>query len=263
MGAPLITDISDFRRRDATFEGRTKPVLVSGEIGPAVVMIHEIYGFTPTVARLCRWVRDAGFRVYAPILFGRPDATNEERQTLGRMLSLCISREFTIFAANRSSPVVDWLKPLARQAHLECGGRGVGVVGMCVTGGFALSMAVDPAVMGQPGLPAFDSAGLDISPRDLKRVKERVTAEALMVRGYRFKGDRLCKPERFATLRGALGSGFIGTEIPDNAGNPKGLKAKGRPPHSVFTADLIDEAGQPTRDAVNEIVAFFKHTLTR
>jgi dienelactone hydrolase len=267
MGAPLTLDISDFRHRDLTFEGKHKPVLVSGDIGPAVVVIHEIYGFTPTVARLCRWVRDAGFRVYAPILFGRPDATNEERQTLGRVLSLCISREFAILAANRSSPVADWLKSMARQAHLECGGRGVGVIGMCVTGGFALSMAVDRAViapvMGQPGLPAFDSAGLDISPVDLNRVKERAAAEALTVRGYRFEGDRLCKPERFATLRGALGSAFIGKEIPDNAGNPKGLKAKGRPPHSVFTGDLIDEAGQPTREAVNEIIAYFKQALTR
>ncbi|MBV8417864.1 MAG: NAD(P)H-binding protein, partial [Verrucomicrobia bacterium] len=183
MGAPLTTDISDFRHRDLTFEGKNKSVLVSGEIGPALVVIHEIYGFTPTVARLCGWVRDAGFRVYAPILFGRADATNEERQTLGRVLGLCISREFTILAANRSSPVADWLKSMARQAHLECGGRGVGVIGMCITGGFALSMAVDPAViapvMGQPGLPAFDSAGLDISPADLNRVKERAAAEEL------------------------------------------------------------------------------------
>jgi len=77
MGAPLTTDISDFRHRDLTFEGKNKSVLVSGEIGPAVVVIHEIYGFTPTVARLCRWVRDAGFRVYAPILFGRADLCAE------------------------------------------------------------------------------------------------------------------------------------------------------------------------------------------
>src|SRR5271165_4463981 len=110
MGAPLRNDISDFTHRDFTFEGRTKPVLITGEAGPAVVVIHESYGFTPTVARLCRWVRDAGFRVYAPILFGRPDATNKERETVTRGLSLCISGEFAIFAANRSSPVVDWLK---------------------------------------------------------------------------------------------------------------------------------------------------------
>ena len=257
---------SDFKRCDVTFKGKTKPVLITGEIGPAVAVIHEVYGFTPTVARLCRWVRDAGFRVYAPILFGRPDAKNEERRTLGRMLNLCISREFTILAASRSSPVVDWLKALTRQAHQECGGRGVGVIGMCLTGGFALSMAVDPAVvasvMGEPALPAFGSAGLDISPTDLKCVKERAAAGTLTIRGYRFEGDKLCKPERFAALRGALGPAFIGTEIPDDAGNADGLKSEGRAPHSVFTTDLIDETGQPTREAVNEIIAFFQHALT-
>jgi dienelactone hydrolase len=92
MGAPLITDISDFKRRDFTFEGKTKPVLITGEIGPAVAVIHEFYGFTPMVARLCRWVRDAHFRVYAPILLGRPDATNEQRQTQSHAQPLHLTR---------------------------------------------------------------------------------------------------------------------------------------------------------------------------
>src|SRR5260221_5443316 len=197
MGAPLITDISDFKRRDFTFEGKTKPVLITGEIGPAVAVIHEFYGFTPTVARLCRWVRDADFRVYAPILLGRPDATNHERQTLSRTLSLCISREFTIFAANQSSPVTDWLKRLARQAHQECGGRGVGVIGMCVSGGFALSVGVDPAVMapvmGQPALPGFHSAGREHSPPGLHHVKGRGGGDRVTGCGCPFAGDKLCQ----------------------------------------------------------------------
>jgi dienelactone hydrolase len=82
------TDIADFSRRDITLLGKTKPVLLTGATGPAVIVIHEVYGFTPTLARFCRWVRDAGFRVYAPILFGSPDAGNTEKQTLGRVLSL-------------------------------------------------------------------------------------------------------------------------------------------------------------------------------
>jgi dienelactone hydrolase len=86
MSAPLITDVFDFQRSNLTFEGTTKPVLITGESGPAVVVIHEIYGFAPTVARLCRWVRDAGFRIYAPILFGRPDAKNKERPTLNKAI---------------------------------------------------------------------------------------------------------------------------------------------------------------------------------
>jgi dienelactone hydrolase len=216
------------------------------------------------VARFCRWVRDAGFRVYAPILFGTPDAGNAEKPSLTRILSLCISREFTILRANRSSPVTDWLRALARLAHEESGGLGVGAIGMCVTGGFALSMALEPIVMApvlaQPGVPALNPAALDIAPADLQLVQER-TRQGLQFRGYRFDGDSLCRASRFATLRSAFGDAFAGTELPDSAGNPAGMKAQGKPPHSVFTGDLIDAAGQPTRAAVDEVIAFFHRAL--
>ena len=155
----LASDIADFTRRDVCLFGKTKPVLKTGTTGPAIIIIHEIYGFTPTLARFCRWVRDAGFHVYAPILFGEPDAGNAEKPSAMRIVSLCISREFTILSANKSSPVTEWLRALARLAHEECGGPGVGAIGMCVTGGFALSMALDPvvlaSVLAQPGLPAL------------------------------------------------------------------------------------------------------------
>jgi dienelactone hydrolase len=261
----LSADIADFRRRDMTFAGKTRTVLVTGAIGPAIVVMHEIYGFTPTLARFCRWVRHAGFRIYAPILLGTPDAANPETVTLGRTIGLCISREFTMLAANKSSPITDWLKALARQAHTECGGPGVGAIGMCLTGGFALSMAVDPVIMApvlsQPGLPAMNHAALDISPAELAQVKARTTSDGLSVRGYRFEGDTLSRAERFVTLCRELGDAFIGSELPDACGNPAGLKARGKPPHSVFTGDLIDAAGELTRQAVDEVIAFFRERL--
>jgi dienelactone hydrolase len=260
----LASDIADFRRRDLCLLGKTKPVLLTGTTGPAVIVVHEIYGFTPTLARFCRWVRDAGFRVYAPILFGEPNADNAEEPSIARILSLCISREFTILRANRSSPVTDWLRALARLAHAECGGPGVGAIGMCVTGGFALSMALDPvvlaSVLAQPGVPALSPAALDIAPADLARVQER-TRRGLALCGYRFEGDTLCQASRFATLRTTFGAAFNGKELPDGAGNPAGMKARGKPPHSVFTGDLIDAPGQPTRAAVDEVIAFFRGAL--
>jgi len=260
----LTSDITDFTRRDINLLGKTKPVLVTGTEGPAVIVIHEIYGFTPTIARFCRWVRDARFRVYAPILFGKPDAGNPEEPSLLRTVSLCISREFAILSANKSSPATDWLRALARLAHKESGGPGVGAIGMCVTGGFALSMAIDPVVLApvlaQPGVPALSPAALDISPSDLEKVVAR-TQEGLKLRGYRFVGDELCKALRFATLRRTFGEAFAGIELPDSAGNPAGMRARGKPPHSVFTGDLIDDAGQPTRAAVDEVIAFFRTSL--
>ncbi len=262
----LTADMSDFSRRDFTLDGKTKPVLLTGDSGPAVIVIHEVYGFTPAVARFCRWIADAGMRVYAPILLGTPDANNAEKITRGRVLGICISRQFTMFRTGKSSAIVDWLKPLAHQAHQECGGPGVGVIGMCLTSGFALSMAVDPVVLApalsQPGMPVNNPKGLDISKRDLAIVKRRTETEGLTVRGYRFEGDTLARREKFETLRRELGDAFIGTELPDDTANPDSpLVRAGRPPHSVFTGDLIDAAGEPTRQAADEVIAFFKAKL--
>jgi hypothetical protein len=260
------TDISDFQHTTYSFAGKQKTVLRIGSSGPAVIVIHEVYGFTPTLARFCRWLSAAGLQVYAPILFGSADAGNQERQSFARLIGLCISREITLFARGRSSPVVEWLKPLCRKAHEECGGRGVGAIGMCLTGGFALAMAVDPAVLApvlaQPGLPAFAHGAIDISRIDLGIVRGRVEAEGLEVHGYRFAGDKLCRGERFATLQEALGAGFKPHVLPDASGNPDSPMAKSKqPPHSVFTGDLIDAPGQPTREAVNEVIALFRNRL--
>jgi dienelactone hydrolase len=259
--AELRTDIDDFTQRNLALFGRTKPVLTTGDVGPGVIIIHEIYGFTPTLARFCRWIRNAGFRVYAPVLFGQVDAGNPERVTMSRQLGLCISREFYLFAAGKSSPVVEWLKELARLAHRECAGRGVGAIGMCITGNFALAMAVEPdvlaPVLAQPGLPSLKPAAIGVSDADLAVVRGRIDREEFLVRGYRFAGDTLCRAARFETLSSELGKGFIGRTLPDSAGNPTGRK----PPHSVFTTDLIDAAGEPTRAAVDEVIAFFRERL--
>jgi dienelactone hydrolase len=260
------TDVSDFDCKTYSFAGKKKPVLRIGNSGPAIIVIHEIYGFTPTLARFCRWVSAAGFQVYAPIIFGRADATNQEKQSFARLVGLCISREICLFASGRSSPIVDWLKPLCCKAHQECGGRGVGVIGMCLTGGFALSMAVEPVVLApvlaQPGLPALSHSAIDISRIDLGIVRQRIKTEQLQVLGYRFQGDRICRPERFETLRMVLGSGFKPHIIPNASANPNGPMAKAKqPPHSVFTGDLIDEPGQLTREAVNEVIDFFRSRL--
>ena len=263
----LTTDIDDFSRRDYTFDGKTRPVLLLGDRGPAVIVIHEIYGFTPQLARFCRWIAAAGMRVYAPILLGTPDACNPTRITRRRLYGLCVSREFTLFRTGKSSPIVDWLRPLAHQAHAECGGPGVGVIGMCLTGGFALSMAVDPVVLApvlsQPGMPVLSPSGLDISAAELATVKRRTVQDGLRLRGYRFAGDPLSRPAKFDTLRREFGEAFTGVELPDACANPKSVLVRsGKPPHSVFTDDLIDAEGEPTREAADEVIGFFRQALS-
>lgn len=259
------TDIDDFTRRDLRFGGKTRPVLTIGDTGPAVIVIHEVFGFTPPLARFCRWIADAGMRVYAPILLGTPDATNPQTMSRGRIFHLCVSREFTLFRANKTSPIVDWLKPLARLAHQECGGPGVGAIGMCLTGGFALSMAVDPVVLApvlsQPSMPPRHPAALDIDSAALETVRAR-TEKGLEIRGYRFEGDPLSPAARFDTLRTVFGAAFKGTTLPDACRNPDSPFARaGRPPHSVMTGDLIDAPNEPTRQAAEEVIAFFRERL--
>ena len=65
--------LDDFDPRAVTLDGVTKVVHVAGT-GPAVIVMTEMPGISPHVARFSRWVRDAGFTVYMPSLFGRDGA---------------------------------------------------------------------------------------------------------------------------------------------------------------------------------------------
>jgi dienelactone hydrolase len=253
--------LSDFTARDIECEGQVKRVWVAGT-GPAVIVMAEMPGISPLVARFARWVRDAGFTVYMPSLFGTDGASPTIPGTIGTLVRACISREFKAFAANASSPVTQWLRALARTAHSECGGPGVGAIGMCFTGNFALSMMLEKSViapvLSQPSLPLANKAGMHIAPNELVAVKARMEADDLTVLAYRFDGDSLCRAERFAAYAAALGDRFDGRVLPDSAANPD---APMKNPHSVVTLHLIDEAGQPTAQARDDILAFFAMRL--
>ena len=258
-----ITDpLEDFTRREFTLLGQTKLVYVAGS-GPAVIVMTEMPGISPHVARFARWVRDAGFTVYMPHLFGQDGAVPTVLGSIGTIARACISREFRALSANASSPVTQWLRALAAAAHIESGGKGVGAIGMCFTGNFALSMMLEPAVlapvMAQPSLPLNNPAAMAIDPAELAAVKARLEAEDLTVLAYRFEGDSFCKAERFAAFAEALGDRFEPRVLPDSAANPRSPMKN---PHSVVTLHLIDEAGQPTVQARDEILAFFRLRLT-
>ncbi len=252
--------LEDFDEREITLRDSTKTVYVSGD-GPPVIVMSEMPGIYYHVARFARWVRDAGFTVWLPHMFGevgRPPSTGYIMKSMARA---CISREFAAFAANKSSPIIDWLRALAAHAHEESGGKGVGAIGMCFTGNFALSLMLEKSVLApvlsQPSLPLFRKAGMHISPDELRCVKDRLDEEDLTVLGYRFEGDAICRAERFADYEAALGDRFVPVVLPDEAA----AKDAPMPPHSVVTLHLIDEAGQPTRQAVDEIIGFYRQRL--
>jgi dienelactone hydrolase len=259
--------LEDFAPREITLDGVTKRVYVAGS-GPAIIVMSEMPGISPHVARFARWARDAGFTVYMPSLFGRDGAVPDAEEGAAVFRQACVSAEFRAFAANQSSPMTQWLRALARLAHQQCGGPGVGAIGMCFTGNFALTMMLEPSmlapVLSQPSLPLKDPAGLEIAPEDIRAVRERLEREDLTVLAYRFEGDRFCRAERFAAYAAALGDRFVGRVLPDGAANTDVapfFAAHVACPHSVVTAHLIDEAGQPTIAARDEILSFFTRRL--
>lgn len=259
--------LEDFRRRRITLLGATKQTYVSGD-GPGVIVMAEMPGISPHVARFARWVRDAGFTVWLPSPFGTDGAVADAQTGAAVFRRACVSAEFRAFAANESSPVTRWLRSLAKLAHEQCGGRGVGAIGMCFTGNFALSMMLEPSmlapVMCQPSLPFNDPAGMHIAPEELAAVRDRLERENLTVMGYRFEGDRFCPAQRFAAYKEALGDRFSARVLADSSANretPPFFERVVACPHSVVTAHLIDEAGQPTLLARDEILSFFTQRL--
>ncbi|TNF34044.1 MAG: dienelactone hydrolase [Deltaproteobacteria bacterium] len=256
--------IAGFDVAPFTHDGFTTPVYWGGA-GPAVVVIHEIPGITPAVADFARRVVAEGFTVAMPSLLGTPGKPLTAAYAARQMVMSCVRREFAVLAARRSSPITEHLRALCREAHARCGGPGVGVIGMCLTGNFALSLMADEVVMApvlsQPSLPLAITkkrrAALHLSDDELAAVKRR-TAEGCRLLAMRFTHDKLVPPERFETLRRELGDGVETLEIDSGPNNPWGIP---RYAHSVVTHDLVDEAGHPTREALDRVLALFRERL--
>jgi dienelactone hydrolase len=261
---PSPNPYPDFTLEERTYRGDTRPVFKQGE-GPAVIVIHEVPGLHPLVAEFGRQVVRAGFTVYMPSLLGTPGKPFGIAYSLASLARACVAREFTMFATRQPSPITDWLRDLARDAHEECGGPGVGAVGMCLTGGFALAMMADERmlapVLSQPSLPAALLAGqgrdLGLDDATLKKVKARAAAGACVM-GLRFTGDWMVPKGRFDRLREELGDAFIAVEIDSSPGNPHGIR---RFAHSVLTIDLVDEPDHPTAQARDQVLEFFRERL--
>lgn len=260
----MTDSLSDFTLTTFEHGGTTRDVYRQGE-GPAVIVMAEIPGITPKVADFARRVVGIGCTAVMPVLFGDPGREPSNAYVMKSIGPACVSKEFAAWAANKTAPVTLWLRALAADAHESCGGPGVGAVGMCFTGGFALGMMLDDRmlapVLSQPSLPLGLTKkarrGLQLSPEDLTRVKARA-AEGVCVLGLRFTGDPFVKAARFEHLREELGDAFIGVEIDSSKGNPWGFPAIA---HSVLTENLVDEPGNPTQDALLQVLDFFRERL--
>lgn len=255
---------ADLDSYEATYGGTTRTVFRGGT-GPAVVVMHEIPGLYPAVVDYGRRLIAAGMTVYFPSLLGEPGRPYGAAYNMSSVARLCVAKEFTTWATRATSPIVTWLRALARDAHAACGGPGVGAIGMCLTGGFALAMMVDDAVvapvLSQPSLPfgvtPAQRRDLGLDDEDLARVRQRCAA-GVDVLGLRFTKDPMVPPERFARLRAELGDRFVAVEIDSSLGNAHGIP---RTAHSVLTYHLVDRPGHPTREALDRTIAFFRTRL--
>lgn len=259
-------DIGTFDSFPFDFESKRVTVYRRGS-GPGVLVMHEIPGITPEMADFVDRLASAGFTVWMPHLFGEPGKPYSDIYALAEVAKLCIGREFSVFAANQSSPITNMLRVLGRKLLDEAGGKGIGAIGMCITGNFVLALMMDPfllaPVLSQPSLPLATlvtpsaKRALHVSDAELENARKR-SAGGTTVLGFRFTCDKTCPSERFARLREELGAGFDGTEIDSSPGNPHGIRAKA---HSVFVREFRDEAGHLTRAALDHLINFYKDKL--
>lgn len=259
-----------------------RSVYCKGE-GPAVVLMHELPGMIPECVDLARRIADAGFRVYLPLLFGQPDQPVSLPKMVIYTAQICISHEFFCLAKHRSSPITTWLKALCRHAKHECGDRGVGVIGMCLTGGFALALMADDSVIApvvsQPSLPfgitCAHKAALGISSKDLDAAKTRAK-QGVPILALRFSDDKISPPQKFETLRQEFGDtptvieeteelcwkrGEIleTIEVNSHCSNPFKISPFA---HAVLTLGYR-EAGHPAHRVFQRVIAFLQEQVAK
>lgn len=230
--------------------------------GPAVIIMHEIPGLHPQVVAYADRVTEAGMTVFLPSLFGSPGKPVSNCYMLGQLfMNVCIRREFNVWANGKSSEIVDWLRALARKAHAECGGPGVGALGMCFTGGFALAMMTEPSmiapVLSQPSLPFGKGSerAIDCSAAEIRCAKRRFEDEDLSLLGLAFHGDPFVPAGRFEMLKETFGDRFEAIQLnPEDAQQGTGV-----PGHSVLTIHLASSG--PTKAAEARTISFFRHRL--
>ncbi|MEE6175880.1 dienelactone hydrolase family protein [Mycobacterium sp. 050134] len=264
MTAPEA-DLSGWSVAPFTGGGYTHDVYRKGA-GPGVVLIPEIPGIHPGVLALGNHLVDNGFTVAMPSLFGEPGRAKTTGSIAASLARACVAREFAAFATNKQRPVAMFLRALARDLNASTPGKGVGVIGQCFTGGFALAAAVDDSVLApvlsQPSVPlplgAARRRDAGLSEAELATVAERCANDGLCAMGLRFSEDKTAPAERFATLKQRLGDAFEVIEIDSGPGNSGGF---GRGAHSVLTSEVREVDGHPAYEARKRVVEFLTERL--
>jgi len=266
VGEAPGSGLEGWRRAPFTAAGLTYDCYEKGQ-GPGVVVLPEIPGLTPEVLGFGDHLVGEGFTVVIPSPFGTPGRAETPAYTLGVIARMCVAKEFRAFAADAERPITKYLRAVATDLAARTPGRGVGVIGMCFTGGFALAAAVEDVVtapvLSQPSTPFSVSAKLrrdpGLSRQELEVVKQRTQTDGLCVLGLRFSKDRMSPKERFTTLRAQLGEAFEVIELDSGPDNPEGY---GKTAHSVLTRELREDPPNSAVKARARTVDFLREHLT-
>ena len=259
------SDLTGWVATPFTAAGQTHDVYRKGE-GPGVVLIPEMPGVHRGVLALGNHLVENGFTVAIPSLYGTPGMSARSPALVPNLLRGCVAKEFAALATNRERPVANYLRALARDLNAKTPGKGVGVIGQCFSGGFALAAAVDDSVLApvlsQPSVPlpltAAHKRDPGLSEREMRVIEKRAADEGLCALGLRFSGDPLAPGARFTTLKDRLGDAFEVIEIDSSPGNAGGF---GRMAHSVLTLEVREVEGQPAYEARKRMVEFLKERL--
>jgi dienelactone hydrolase len=263
--AAPTSDLAGWRVAPFTAADLTHDCYEKGE-GPGVVLVPEVPGMTPEVLGLADHLVDSGFTVVVPSPYGVPGKPMTGGYAMSVIARLCVSAEFRAFATNAKRPFTAWLRALARDLAGRTNGTGVGVIGMCFSGGFALAAAVDDVVLApvisQPSLPfpvnAAHRRDPGVSVAELEQVAARTKGDNLCLLGLGFSADPAGSKERFATIAAALGDAFEVIELDSSPGNPAGF---GRNAHSVLTREVRERPDHPAFLARVRVVDFLRERL--
>lgn len=219
--------------------------------GKLLVLIQELPGIGQETLALADQFVNRGYKIILPHLFGPLGKTS----VLGNTVRiLCMQKEFKIFSARQSSPIVDWLKALCTKVKNDHNAKGVAVIGMCLTGNFAISLMADDAVLAgyasQPSLPVLKQKSLHLSEAEVEKIKTRLDEFGPM-HCARFEKDPLCRASKFDSYERTFNRGrerIIFHTLPGRG-------------HSILTLDFVDASGHPTKKVLDEVMDYFDRSL--
>jgi dienelactone hydrolase len=266
-GTAPVSTLEGWVKSSFTGGGRTHDVYEKGS-GPGVVLIPEIPGMTPEVLGLAQHLVESGFTVAVPSPFGTPGREASMGYTLSSLTRVCVSAEFRAFALDAHRPITDFLRTVAADLASRTPGAGVGVIGMCFTGGFALATAVEgsvlASVMSQPAVPFPTSRARRMDPgasaSEMDAIAARTANDGLCVLGLRFSEDVSAPRARFATIKEKLGDAFEVIELDSSEGNSGGYS---RGAHSVLTGEVRETPPNSAFETRQHVVEFLRRNISR